>query len=44
MSTSLWGAPQSHARTIATAMPAGGGHRGEGSILGPLGGFIQGNS
>ena len=31
-------------RMLAAAMPAGGGNRGEGSILGPLGGFIQGNN
>jgi uncharacterized protein (TIGR00266 family) len=31
-------------RMLAAAMPAGGGNRGEGSILGPLGGLIQGNS
>jgi uncharacterized protein (TIGR00266 family) len=31
-------------RMLAAAMPAGGQNRGEGSILGPLGGWIQGNS
>ena len=31
-------------RMLAAAMPGGGGNRGEGSILGPLGGLIQGNS
>ena len=30
-------------RVIATAMPAGGQNRGEGSLLGPLGDFIGGN-
>jgi uncharacterized protein (TIGR00266 family) len=31
-------------RMLAAAMPAGGQNRGEGSILGPLGGWVQGNS
>jgi uncharacterized protein (TIGR00266 family) len=31
-------------RMLAAAMPGGGQNRGEGSILGPLGGWIQGNS
>jgi len=31
-------------RMLQAAMPAGGQNRGEGSILGPLGGLIQGNS
>jgi uncharacterized protein (TIGR00266 family) len=31
-------------RVIATAMPAGGQNRGEGSLLGPLGDFIGGNT
>ena len=31
-------------RMLAAAMPAGGGNRGEGSLLGPLGDIIQGNS
>ena len=31
-------------RVIATAMPAGGQNRGEGSLLGPLGDFIGGNN
>jgi uncharacterized protein (TIGR00266 family) len=31
-------------RMLAAAMPAGGQNRGEGSVLGPLGGWIQGNS
>ena len=31
-------------RMLQAAMPAGGGNRGEGSVLGPLGGFLQGNS
>jgi uncharacterized protein (TIGR00266 family) len=31
-------------RMLAAAMPAGGQDRGEGSLLGPLGGFIQGNN
>ena len=30
-------------RMLAAAMPAGGGNRGEGSLLGPLGDLIQGN-
>jgi uncharacterized protein (TIGR00266 family) len=30
-------------RMLQAAMPAGGGNRGEGSLLGPLGGLIQGN-
>jgi len=29
---------------MLAAMPGGGGNRGKGSILGPLGGLIQGNS
>jgi hypothetical protein len=28
---------------LQAAMPAGGGNRGEGSLLGPLGELIQGN-
>jgi len=31
-------------RMLAAAMPAGGGNRGEGSLLGPLGDLIQGNN
>jgi uncharacterized protein (TIGR00266 family) len=31
-------------RMLAAAMPAGGQNRGEGSILGPLGGWVRGNS
>jgi uncharacterized protein (TIGR00266 family) len=31
-------------RMLAAAMPMGGQNRGEGSALGPLGGFLQGNS
>ena len=31
-------------RMLMAAMPAGGGNRGEGSALGPLGNWIQGNS
>jgi uncharacterized protein (TIGR00266 family) len=30
-------------RMLAAAMPVGGGNRGEGSVLGPLGDLIQGN-
>jgi uncharacterized protein (TIGR00266 family) len=30
-------------RMLQAAMPGGGGNRGEGSLLGPLGGLIQGN-
>src|SRR5687768_15286934 len=30
-------------RMLQAAMPAGGGNRGEGSLLGPLGGLIQAN-
>jgi uncharacterized protein (TIGR00266 family) len=30
-------------RMLQAAMPMGGGNRGEGSMLGPLGGLIQGN-
>ncbi len=30
-------------RMLAAAMPAGGGNRGEGSLLGPLGDLLQGN-
>jgi uncharacterized protein (TIGR00266 family) len=30
-------------RMLAAAMPAGGGNRGEGSLLGPLGELVQGN-
>jgi hypothetical protein len=28
---------------VAATIPGGGGNRGEGSILGPLGDFIDGN-
>ena len=31
-------------RMLAAAMPVGGQNRGEGSALGPLGNFLQGNS
>jgi uncharacterized protein (TIGR00266 family) len=31
-------------RMLQAAMPAGGGNRGEGSVLGPLGNLLQGNN